>query len=162
MPGQEMTVIDQSPFDLSAAHRHFAAECFNAAWDLIDKPARTSTEDEQMLLLAMASFYHWTQRPDCTPKSRSISLWQISRVYALLGQPENARRYGEQCLTESDVPDVPVFYLAYAYEALARAEMVAGDKTKMQKYLKEARRTSERVEDEQSKKMLLDDLTTIK
>jgi hypothetical protein len=153
---------DQPPFDLAAAHRYFAAECFNGAWDLIDKPSRTPAEDEQMLLRTFASLYHWSQRPDCTAENRSVSLWQISRIYALLGQPENARRYAEQCRTESEAPGLPPYCLGYAYEALARAEMLAGNKTKMQKYLNAARKTSEKMTDEESRQMLLSDLDTIK
>ena len=64
-------MTENLPFDLPTAHRHFAATCFNAAWELIDKPDRTPAEDEQMLLRTFASFYHWTQRADCTAENRS-------------------------------------------------------------------------------------------
>jgi hypothetical protein len=152
---------DQPPFDLAAAHRYFAAECFNGAWDLIDKSPRTPAEDEQMLLRTFASFYHWSQRPECTAENRSVSLWQVSRAYALLGQPENARRYAEQSRAESEAPDLPPYCLGYAYEALARAEMLAGNKAKMQEYLDAARKISGKMTDEELRQMLLKDLETI-
>jgi len=117
---------DQPIFDLPGAHRYFSAECFNSAWELIDKPRRTPEEDLDMLHRSLAALPHWTQRPDCTPTNRSIGFWQVSRVYCLLGQEENARHYGELCLAVSRGADVPPFYLAYAHEALARAELVAG------------------------------------
>jgi hypothetical protein len=60
--------MDQDPgLDLEKAHRYFSAECFNRAWDYIDKPSRTPEEEQAMLLLSLASLWHWTQRPDCTP-----------------------------------------------------------------------------------------------
>jgi hypothetical protein len=152
---------NQPPFDLVAAHKYFSAECFNRAWDFIDKPTRTSTENEQMLLHAFAALFHWTQRPDCTPENRSVSLWQISRVYALLDQPDNARQYAEQCHIESDSPDLPSFCLGYAYEALARAEMLAGNWDKMQAYLELAHPIAEKMEEDADRNLLLNDLATI-
>ncbi len=148
-------------FDVKAAHKYFAATCFNQAWDLIDKKSRTAEEDHEMLALSMASAWHWTQRDDCTAQNMSVAYWQLARVFALLKQGDNARRYGQMCLTVSKSEGVPPFYLGYAYEALARAEMVAGDKAKMAEYLAEAQRAAERVKDAESRKMLLDDLATI-
>ena len=154
-------------FDVQAAHKYFAANCFNNAWDLIDemtrdKKARTSEEDHEMLALSMASAWHWTQREDCTAQNMSVAYWQLARVFALLGQADNARRYGQMCLNVSKSEGIPPFYLGYAYEALARAEMVAGDKAKLAEYESEARSAAERVTDAESKKMLMDDLATIK
>ena len=123
-------------FDLGAAHRYFAAECFNRAWDLIDKHDRTPEEDEDMIRLNQASLYHWSQREDCTNRNLSVGYWQASRICALLGQADNARRYGELCLRYSQ--DEEAFYLGYAYEALARAESVAGQGEKAAKYLQDA------------------------
>jgi hypothetical protein len=152
---------DQPAFDFPAAHRYLSGYCFNTAWALIDKPDRTPAEDEQMLLRAFASFYHWTQRADCTSENRSVSLWQISRIYALLGQPDNARRYAEQCRAESDSPEVPPYCLGYAYEALARAEMLAGNRDKMEDHLAAAINVSTQMTDEETKELLLKDLKTI-
>jgi hypothetical protein len=155
-------MVDKPSFDLAAAHHYFAAECFNAAWSLIDKLQRSPAEEEQLLLLAFASFYHWTQRSDCTSENRSISLWQISRVYALLGQAENAQRYAIQCLTESNSPDLPPYCLGFAYEARARAEMLLRNKTGMDQYLANARKIAERMTDKEAQTLLLNDLSTIK
>jgi hypothetical protein len=95
-------------------------------------------------------------------RKRSISLWQVSRVYALLGQAENARRYAEQCLAVSDSPGLPSFCLGYAYEALARAALVARKKDKMREYLALAHQIAEKMTDEEDLGMLLADLATIK
>ena len=47
-------------FDPAKAHKFFSADCVNHAWGFIDKTDRTPEEDEQMLLLAMTSLWHWT------------------------------------------------------------------------------------------------------
>jgi hypothetical protein len=148
-------------FDHQAAHKYFSAHCFNHAWDLIDKSERTSEEDEQMIHLSLASQYHWSQREDFSSTSASIGFWQTSRIYALIGQVDNARRYGQLCLDASQEEGVPPFYLGYAYEALARAEAAGGKEKEMQAFLDLAKSTAEKIDEADEKKMLLDDLETI-
>jgi hypothetical protein len=158
---KESPMAIQPSFDVVAAHKFFAADCFNKTWDLMDKAQRTPAEDEQMLFLTMASAWHWSQRADCTDENRSVAYWQIARVYTLLKQTDNARRYGQLCLEASQGDGVPSYCLGYAYEALARAEMAAGDHAKMAEYVAQARAVTERMQDAEAKKMILDDLATI-
>jgi hypothetical protein len=146
-------------FNLNDAHRHFAAYCFNKTWDLIDKKDRTVQEDEAMIQLSQASLWHWTQRDDCSAQNLAVGYWQVSRVYALLGQAGNARKYGQLSLEFSEKE--PPFYRAYALEALARAAMVAGDRNNMLKYIREARQLADSVADPEEKKLLLADVESI-
>jgi hypothetical protein len=154
-------MAEKTDFDHQAVHKYFSAHCFNRAWDLIDKSKRTPDEDEEMIRLSLASQYHWSQREDATSKNASIGFWQTSRIYALLGQVDNARRYGQLCLEASQDDGVPPFYLGYAYEALARAEAVGGNKQQMQAFLEQAQISADKIEEKDEKKMLLDDLKTI-
>ena len=154
-------MAQEPDFDLQAAHKYFSAWCFNHAWDLIAKPNRTPAEDEEMLNLGLASLWHWTQRKDHTLVNLSVGYWQVSRIYALLGQAENSRKYGRLSLDILQGEEVLPFYVGYAYEALARAEAVAGNQAKMEEYLKKARRVAEILPDPEDKKQLLDDLATI-
>ncbi len=154
-------MANKKDIDLDAAHKYFSAHCFNQAWDLIDKSERTPEEDEQMIRLSLASQYHWSQRDDRSSTSTSIGFWQTSHIYALLGQADNARRYGQLCLEASQGEDVSPFYLGYAYEALARAEAVGGNKQGMQAFLDQARITADKIGKADEKKSLLDDLKTI-
>ena len=39
----------------------------------------------------------------------SIGYWQTARIYALLGQAENARRYAQMCFEVSQQPGVKPF-----------------------------------------------------
>jgi len=149
----------QPTFDKEAAHKYFSANCFNAAWEYIDKSDRTDDENQRMISLANASVWHWTQRSDCVPNNLSIGYWQLSRVYALASQAENARRYAKLCLDIS--PDDEPFSLGYAHEAMARAEMVAGNQEKMNEHLAEAKRLAECIADALDKELLINDLGTI-
>lgn len=152
-------MVHDPGFKRSDAHRHFSADCFNKAWDLIEKPSRTPEEDEEMIRLNQASIWHWTQRPDCEAKNMSVGYWQASRIRAILGRVEEARRYGRLCLEQSR--DEPPFFLAYAHEALARAEKIGGNREAAERHRAEAVRLAGMVEDLESKKQLLADLETI-
>ncbi len=154
-------MAEETEFDRKAAHKYFSVNCFNQAWDLIDKTERTPEEDEEMIRLSLASHYHWTQRDDYSNTNASIALWQISRIYAVLGQADNARRYGQLCLEASQGEGVTPFFLGYAYEALARAEAAGRNEEEMRSFLNDARSTAEKVKEADEKNMLLDDLNTI-
>ena len=146
-------------FDTQAAHKYFSGHCFNAAWDFIEKKDRSADDDDRMIRLAQTSVWHWTQRQDCVDKNLSVGYWQLSRVYSLVGRADEARKYGQISLKygENEEP----FYKAYAYEALARAESIAGNKKKADEYISKARELTEQVSDPESKKLLIDDLNSI-
>ncbi len=149
-------------FDIQAAHAYFAVECFNRAWDYLAKPRRSKADDDQMLQLSLTSLWHWTQRTDRTASKLSVGYWQVSRVYALLRQPDNARRFGELSLQAAQAEGVQPFYLGYAHEALARAEMVAGNEDAMEKQLIAAHQIAATMTDSEEKKQLLRDLSKIR
>ncbi len=155
-------MVKKPDFDLQSAHKYFSAECFNRAWDYIDKPVRTTSEKDMMLQLSLASLWHWTQREDCTPTNLSVGYWQVSRVFALLNRANQARHYGQLCLEASQDEGVPPFYRGYAYESLARAELVAGNLDEMGKLLTLAHQVAASLPDPEGKKQLLNDLATIR
>ena len=148
-------------FDSAAAHRFFAADCFNRAWSLLDLPARTPEQDDEMLQLAMASLWHWTRRDDVAPVNRSVGCWQISRIYAVLRQPDNARHYAERSREWAERGDAGPFYLAYAQESLARAEALAGHARQASAHLDEAYRYAKAVTDPEEEAGLSADLTDV-
>lgn len=149
-------------FDLQSAHRHFAVTCFNETWKYIKKKRRTEEDNRAMLYNAMTSLWHWQQRRDATATNFCISYWQVSRVYALLGDAENARLYGNLTLKASKTKGVEAVFSGFAYEALARAEAAAGNKTKRDACLAKARKIAEKVTDTEDREALEDDLATIK
>jgi hypothetical protein len=154
-------MTNEPDFNVDDAHKFFSAYCFNKAWELIEKDNRTPQDDEEMVRLSHASHWHWAQREDYGARNASIACWQTSRIYALLGQSENARRYGQLCLEASQGDDSDPFLLGYAYEALARAEAVAKNKQQMEMYLQKAREAAEKINDAEDRQVLLADLETI-
>lgn len=145
--------------DELAAHRYFSAVCFNRTWELLDKPSRTAQDDEALVACTLASLWHWLQRADCTPLNLSIGYWQVSRVYAVLGQAANAWRYAELCLKASENEEP--FYLGYAYEALARACLVGGETGLAERYRRQAEELAAQLAEGEQREMLLRDLESL-
>lgn len=145
--------------DVAVAHRHFSADCFNRAWALLDKTDRTAEEGLLMLSLAHASLYHWSQRTDCTPLNVSVAYWLLARVNAVLGLAEDAYSFAVLCLAQATGLDP--FYRGYAYEALARAEKLAGNGSAAAAHVAMARSLSVQVVDASDRARLESDLAEI-
>ncbi len=154
-------MADTPNFDIQQAHKYFSADCFNKTWDHIDKDGNRSTEESmEMLHTAIASLWHWTQREDVTPKNLSIGYWQVSHVYCLLKQPNNARRYG--LLSLQYAKELSPFLKGTAYGTLARAEMLADKRVIMKEYLAKAHELLTQIEGEEDRQALAKDLATIR
>jgi hypothetical protein len=150
---------ESPPFDRSTAHHFFSTDNFNRTWDYIEKSSRSPEEDLEMLHTAIASLWHWTQRDDATDENLSIGHWQVSRVYNLIKQPNNARTYG--LLSLKHATNLTPFLKGYAYETLARSEMQAGNRVAMNYYLEKAREMAGRISDAEDRQLLLKDLESI-
>lgn len=146
-------------FDVAAAHKYFAAACFNKAWDLIEKADRSPEEDRLMVALNQASIYHWLNRPDCDDQRLSVGYWQASRIQALLGNAAEARKHAEVCLGYS--ANLEPFYVGYAHEALARAARLAGAAKRADKHVALAREQAALVRRKDDRELLSKDLATL-
>jgi hypothetical protein len=146
---------------INQMHKYFSADCFNKTWDLIEKSDKTIKDLEEMINLCHASFWHWTKVPDVKPLNLSVGYWQLSRVYSIAIDGENALKYGNRCLNIGTENNLEPFYAAYAYEAIARAYKVMNQIEQAEKYKIIASEFTEKVTDEDNKKLLKDDLNTI-
>jgi hypothetical protein len=151
--------MKQPEFDLADAHRYFAVHCFNAAWDLIEKPDRTADDDRQMIALSQASLFHWLNRPDLTDRNLSIGYWQLSRVHVLAGWPEQARLYADLSLEHSG--GLQPFHRAFAHEARARAAFALGEEALGAEHLSAAQALAREVDDPGDRALLEADLQTL-
>lgn len=148
-------------FDEQAGHKHFAASCFNGTWDLLDQGSRTDEETEVMIDRAHASRLHWRHRDDESPKTQSVSAWQISRVYAVAGRPDEALRYGTNALDIARIGGAGEFYVAYGHEAVARAAASLGDSEAASLHLSAARELLQAISDDERRTAVESDLDSI-
>jgi len=147
--------------DMQSVHGKLAVSCFNDCWTLIEKPERSAEDVENMLLLADASLWHWKQREDCKPQNLSVGYWLVSRVHALAEQYEMAKLFGEKCLKVGEENELPPFYVGYAYEALARAEVLHEDFRSAEGFLVKARKELQRITEKEERDLLEADLAEL-
>jgi hypothetical protein len=142
--------------------RALGVDLFNGAWTLMKKAERTTGEDAEMLHAAHTSAYHWAQVG--TPANRARSEWQCSRVYAVLGWAEPALHFARRCLelVEANPGEMEEFDLPAAYEALARAQMVAGDVAETRKWAELGRAATATIADEHDRAVMEADFATIR
>ena len=140
-------------------HEKFAKALFNQTWDLIDKKDRTPEEDMEMIHSTHASAYHWSKIGE--PLNFQRSQWQISRVYSILKQPLAALYHAQRCLEITKQNDTKDFDLAFAYEAMARAHAISGNKEEKEKYLESARKAAEVIKEKEDKKYVMEEIASI-
>jgi hypothetical protein len=141
------------------SERQLGVDLFNEVWRLIE----TREDDERMLHAAHASAYHWSEAPECEPKNRARSEWQVSRVYAVLGRGEPALHHAHRCLElcEANPENMEDWDLPFAYEALARANRVAGHDDEARRYEQKARELGASLADQEDREHLEKALTEL-
>jgi hypothetical protein len=108
-----------------SAHRAIGTALFNHVWTLLEKSDRSVADDDEMVHAAHASRFHWGRAEGVQPANLARGEWQCSRVYAVLGRAEPALWHARRCLAIIEDAGVADFDLAAAYEAIARAYVVA-------------------------------------
>ena len=142
-----------------ATRRKLAADLFNHTWTLLERTGRTLEQDDEMIHAAHASRYHWGEVGK--PENLARGEWQCSRVYALLRRAEPALWHARRCLAICEEHGIGDWDIAFAWEAIARAEAVAGDGTAADEALARARELGAAIAEDEDRELLLSDLATI-
>lgn len=140
-------------------HKKLAVDLFNLVWSLMDKKERTKEEDDKMIHAVHASRFHWGEIGK--PVHFERGEWQISRVYAVLNRPQPALYHAKRCLEICKENNIGDWDIAFAYEAMARAYAVAGEKTESEKYMKLAKEAGEQIKEKEDKDLFISDLKTV-
>jgi len=149
-------IKDPTPEDLAIWSRTFAPRAFNHTWELLDADSLTREDEEEMLSTVFAQRYHWYEVG--TERNRAIADWQVSRVAAVLGYADLARRFGERSLEISVEYDLDPFVKGFAHEAIARAAAIVDDVETFTEHLELARAALAAIEDEEDRDLLAADL----
>jgi hypothetical protein len=141
--------------------RQQAVDLFNHVWTLMETSDRTPEQDDEMIHAAHASRHHWAAAG--TGANLARGEWQISRVYVTLGRGEPALYHAGRCLAycEASPDDIADWDLPYAYEALSRAHMTAGNDDEAQRHAERARELTAQVADKDDRDHLEEDLATL-
>jgi DNA-binding transcriptional MerR regulator len=137
-------------------HRRLGIDLYNRTWTLMESPG------DEMLYCAHASAYHWMQGGGTTA-NRARSEWLCSRVYSILGRPEPALHHARHCLelVESSPSEMEDWDIAGAYEALARAHLVAGETAEARRFFELGREATARIAEEDDRKHIAADLDSL-
>jgi DNA-binding transcriptional MerR regulator len=141
-------------------HRELGVGLFNRTWELIEMPDRTSEQDDEMIHTTHASRYHWGQVGE--PVRMARGEWQCARVYSTLGRGEPAVWHARRCLAilEAHGP-LDDWDLPTAYEALARAHAVAGDRATSDAWRARATAALRSIVDPEDRRIIEQDLATV-
>lgn len=144
-----------------ATRRALAVGLFNRTWELIESAERTPAQDDEMIHAAHASRYHWGEVGE--PVNLARGEWQCARVYSTLGRSEPALWHAHRCLSILEAPGSGAedWDLPAAYEGLARASAVAGDKAARDEYVARAREALAGIADPEDRRVIEGDLATV-
>lgn len=119
--------MTEPEFDRTRAHRWFAVECNNRAWDLIEKSERTADETQRMIHTAHTALWHWQRAGTEINHLRALCL--LATAYIVAEDAPAATRYAGQCIALSEkVGDRQTVFdraAAYGCAALAHSKEAA-------------------------------------
>jgi hypothetical protein len=98
---------------------------------------------------------------DDLPQRLAVGEWQCSRVYAVLGRGEPALHHARRCLDLVEAGGLEDWVAASAYEAMARASSVAGDRAAFEEWRARARTAADEITDEGDREVIEGDLATL-
>jgi hypothetical protein len=146
-PSPATFAMPEPPFDAALAHRWFAIELNNRAWDLVEATSRSAQEQDEMIHAAHAACYHWRQVG--TPINRLRALCLLASAYNARGDYAGALRHARDCceLSEQNPEQQTQFDRATAYGCLAQAHAGAGNVAEAQRYSQLARDAAAKLDD---------------
>jgi hypothetical protein len=147
---------EEKTYTLRAAHKHFALALNQVVWGLLEKTNRTIDDNDLMMQAAYASCYHWREMGTAVNQQRGQ--WLISHVFSVLGRGEPALYHARKCIDITNTAHLTGFDLAYAFEALARAYAVVGEKSECDKNMMLAEKAGEQIEDKDDRTWFFKDL----
>ncbi len=151
-------MTEENKYTEQECHKRFAVKQNNFVWELLQKKDRTEKENEIMIHAAHGSCFHWGKIGE--PINLQRGEWLISHVYAILNRPEPALHHAQKCMELTEKHKFVDFDLAYAYEAMARAHAVAGNKMGFDKYLKLTEAAGNQIKGEENRKIFMSDFAT--
>lgn len=143
-------------------HKRTAVETNNEIWPVLDAENPTKTQLENALHMAYTSRYHWGKVGTAVNAMRAE--YMITRVYSAMKRGEPAIFHAKRGLEigQKNQDKIEDWDLAFAYEAMARAQCVAGDKSECNKYYDLAQDAISKIKNPEDKKVCQGELDKFK
>jgi hypothetical protein len=138
--------MSEPPFDVAEAHRWFAIEFNNRAWDLVENEGRTADQTQEMIDAAHAAACHWQAIGTSLNAQRAEGL--LATAYLKAGRAEPALRHAQRglALSEQNAAEETGFDRATTLAAAARAHGLAGDVAEAERLFALATAAAEKLE----------------
>jgi hypothetical protein len=140
--------MNTPPFDLPKAHRWFAVEFNNRAWELVEKDGRSADETQEMLHVAHAAAVHWKAIGTPLNEQRAENL--LATAYLKAGRAEPALRHAQRCLALGEqnaaAGTETSFDRATALGCAAQAHQLAGDVNEAERLMALAAAAAEKLD----------------
>ncbi len=113
-----------------------------------------------MIHSAHASCFLWMQVGKAVNHQRGE--WQVSRVYATLGNGHSALRHANYCLalTEIHQSEITDFDVAFACETVARANAIADNHSEAKRYIELAQSAGQVISDKTNREIFFADFNS--
>jgi hypothetical protein len=144
-------------YSLAEAQVHFAKSLNGKVWELLQKENRSKADDQLMIYAAHASCYHWLIVGTGLHHQRAE--WLLSHVFAVLGMVNPAISHASRCLelTNQYADLMQDFDRAYAYEAVARANALAGNQEEARMSIQKAEELAQLIANAEDKSIFMSD-----
>jgi hypothetical protein len=131
--------MPDAPIDLQRAHRWFAVEFNNRAWELLERAERSADDTDQMLDLAHAAAVHWQQAGTRINQARAACL--LATAYAACELGERAVHFADKCLRLSGeaTEELTPFDRAAGFGCAANAYACQGDGQQARQFYEQGR-----------------------
>ncbi len=124
---------------------------------MLDKDRRSMDEEDEMVLAAQTSLYHWGKVGNAAQLQRGY--WLLSHVFSVLLKPAQAVKFANKCMqvTKANQAEMKDFDLAYAFEGLARAYALEGNKKLAAENYDQAKKAGVSIEDDEDRQIFMND-----
>jgi len=139
-------------------HHYMGIEMNIQTWNLLAKKDRKEQDDVRMVMFAKTSLYHWRLSPNFKTINEQRGQWMIANAYSNLGMGDKAIGFAKKTLQLTEENNFKDFDLAYAYEAMARANAALENKDECQKWLEKATEAGKLINGPEDKKIFMSDL----
>ena len=136
----------EQTFSPNEAHRWFAVEMNNQAWDLLESDSRTDQDNEVLRNTAHAAWRHWWEVGTSINQQRAECL--LAQVHAELGESESAAHHARLALGDSAADSMQPFDWAFTHDAASRAFGLLGKPSLQQTHRETALSFRDQVTDE--------------
>ena len=139
----------------SAACRRFAVSANNEAWEILERPARSPEETDQMLNAAHAAAWHWGRIGGAVQRLRARYL--LATAHAVAGSGTQAIRHGQAALASMEAGDVEIgaFDRAAVHGSCALAYAILGSDDEAQRSREAFRSAAQALEEPPERDLLL-------